>query len=603
MATLQRRVHDCNTTSPYLRHARNNTSQGGEDGVIAEIFHKIFAHVGHMDKKPYCVDIGAWDGKHISNSFELVHEKGWSGLLVEADADRFSDLQRLYSSRVDVACVNQLVDISGENGLLRTLQRNRVPTEFDFLSIDVDGADYHLWNSLRDAFRPSVVCIEFNPSIQNNVVFIQEADIRIQQGSSLLALKDLGASMGYTIVVTTLFNAFFVRNDLAPVLLPFSTSLDDLHSSSMITDMFQTYDGELKFVGPRKLLWHKVSMNPEKMQPLTKKQRRFLFRPGAVPGLHPTSKDKCERPSETRELEAALLRVNEIATTLSSGSDSDVDELRRIFFDILKISWNLLPLSHCQGLVIEVLYILLGILTALGRWCVHVSGLHALRNDILFRIVLLFECRGYCCLDEHRGNSGKEVAVKWLKLAYFCLCDGTTDLTLHGSSDSITNSVCSLDDLCSIFDSLKQSYTAWRDGGGYTALSLDFAEESTLFLTNDDVLRLRSRLACKIGALSLQSVYENDSLADSPFETLYWASRAERAMYRSKILKKICSSYGVTLSPKMLLQEVNADATEPIKASGEFLEGRKFRCLNFAVGIGVGILICSALSYRKLLNN
>ncbi|CAM9305746.1 unnamed protein product, partial [Ectocarpus fasciculatus] len=279
MATLQRRVHDCNTTSPYLRYARDSTSQGGEDGVIEEIFKKIFAHTGHADKNPYCVDIGAWDGKHLSNSFELVHEKGWSGLLVEADADRFADLKRLYSQRGDVACVNQLIDITGENGLLRTLERNSVPAEFDFLSIDVDGADYHLWNSLRDVFRPAVVCIEFNPSIQNNVVFIQEADIRIQQGSSLLALKDLGAAMGYTIVVTTLFNAFFVRNDLAPVLLPFSTSLDDLHSSSMITDIFQTYDGELKFVGPRKLLWHKVSINPEKMQPLSKKQRRFLFRP------------------------------------------------------------------------------------------------------------------------------------------------------------------------------------------------------------------------------------------------------------------------------------------------------------------------------------
>lgn len=42
------------------------------------------------------------------------------------------------------------------------------------LSIDIDGADYWLWRSLKDtAFRPRVVIVEFNPTIPNNIEFVQ----------------------------------------------------------------------------------------------------------------------------------------------------------------------------------------------------------------------------------------------------------------------------------------------------------------------------------------------------------------------------------------------------------------------------------------------
>ena len=52
-------------------------------------------------------------------------------------------------------------------------------------------------------FRPQVVCIEFNPTIPNRVSFIQDADMRIYQGSSLLALTDLALKKGYTLIGNT----------------------------------------------------------------------------------------------------------------------------------------------------------------------------------------------------------------------------------------------------------------------------------------------------------------------------------------------------------------------------------------------------------------
>lgn len=277
MSLATRRVKDCKSSSPYLQYASNITSQGGEDGVLRVLFNDI-----GVIESGYCVDIGAWDGKHLSNTYNLIHNYSWSGLLIEADSDRHREMSILYQSRADVSCICALVDIDGDYGLKSILIKQNVPQEFDFLSIDVDGADYHLWDSLKDYFSPKIVCIEFNPTIPNDVIFIQERDIRIQKGSSLLALKELAESNGYILVVTTLFNAIFIRQKYLPKLrLSLPTELNDFHSSSMITEMFQCYDGnkkwcittianiiilvdmfllhycftgELKFVGPRKLM-------------------------------------------------------------------------------------------------------------------------------------------------------------------------------------------------------------------------------------------------------------------------------------------------------------------------------------------------------------
>ena len=280
MAVVERRLKNCKTSSYFLRYAKDITSQGGEDGILEAIF-ACLSIGGQSKSGAFCVDIGAWDGKHLSNTYSLLHDNGWGGILCEADIERCKMLSDLYSGRTDIVCVNSLVD---SQSLIALLNDYKVDCSFDFLSIDIDGADYHLWKGLGDIFCPKVVCIEFNPTVPNHVIFIQENDTRIQQGSSLLALAELGNTLatqygGYQLVCTTLFNAIFVRRDLSPLLPPLDTSLDALHATSMITDIFQTYDGELKTCGPKKLLWHRTSINWQKLQPLSRKQRAFPFAP------------------------------------------------------------------------------------------------------------------------------------------------------------------------------------------------------------------------------------------------------------------------------------------------------------------------------------
>lgn len=57
--------------------------------------------------------------------------------------------------------------------------------EFGVLSIDVDGCDYWIWDSLK-TLNPAVIVIEHNPTIPNHVLYVQAKDTEVRQGSSLL---------------------------------------------------------------------------------------------------------------------------------------------------------------------------------------------------------------------------------------------------------------------------------------------------------------------------------------------------------------------------------------------------------------------------------
>jgi hypothetical protein len=51
-----------------IKFSRDNTSQNGEDGIIA----KMFELLPPSSSPRFCVDVGAWDGLHLSNTFSLL---------------------------------------------------------------------------------------------------------------------------------------------------------------------------------------------------------------------------------------------------------------------------------------------------------------------------------------------------------------------------------------------------------------------------------------------------------------------------------------------------------------------------------------------------
>src|SRR5262245_6731042 len=74
-------------------------SQYGEDGIIAEIFHRI----GEHDR--FFIEFGIEDGSECC-SRNLILNRGWRGVLIDGDSKHVAAATRLYAehSTVRVAC-------------------------------------------------------------------------------------------------------------------------------------------------------------------------------------------------------------------------------------------------------------------------------------------------------------------------------------------------------------------------------------------------------------------------------------------------------------------------------------------------------------------
>jgi hypothetical protein len=259
---------------PLLEYKKDVASQGGEDGILAELFNRI----GTTNK--WCVEFGASNGTHDSNSYNLVANGNWSAVLIEADKTYFEKLATLYEGRDDVFCLNEFIEFEGEHSLDVIFSRTPLPRDFDLLSVDIDGADYHVFESLKE-YRPRVVVIEYNPTIPNEVEFVQPRDISVFEGSSLLSTIKLAKEKGYELVAVNDTNAFFVLRELFSLCGIEDNSIDTLHTDhSFETKLFQLYDGTLKIAGFDRLFWHNVPIDEKKLQVLPRSKRVY---PAQIP--------------------------------------------------------------------------------------------------------------------------------------------------------------------------------------------------------------------------------------------------------------------------------------------------------------------------------
>jgi len=232
-----------------LKYKKNIFSQFGEDGVIEKIFSILPNTCG------WCVEFGAWDGKHLSNTYSLLSQKNYSGVLIEADQHKFKALCQTYEGNNQVICINKMVTFNGQNILDNILSQTPVPKDFDLLSIDIDGNDFHIWKSV-EFFKPKLVIIEFNNTIPNNIEFVQDPDYSVNQGCSLLALDRLSKQKKYELLAVTDFNAFFIDAEYFPLFQIPDNSLEVINcDQKYVTHVFQLFDGTIVWKGNLKLLW------------------------------------------------------------------------------------------------------------------------------------------------------------------------------------------------------------------------------------------------------------------------------------------------------------------------------------------------------------
>lgn len=127
----------------------------------------------HYIKNGYFVEVGAYDGDKLSNTYSLEHYFGWKGILIEANPIIFESLKknRPNAKCIDKACYSktgltlkfklegllsgiqdnlntykQKLETSNEvavetETLTSILDRCDAPKAIDFLSIDVEGAE------------------------------------------------------------------------------------------------------------------------------------------------------------------------------------------------------------------------------------------------------------------------------------------------------------------------------------------------------------------------------------------------------------------------------------------------------------------------------
>lgn len=239
-------------TNPLARYRKTVTSQYGEDGIIGRVFEIIGA------ENKWCVEFGA--GSDNNNTWHLINDKGWSGVLIEAHPVYYKELTRNYAGNPRVVCLDDFVHWKGGNTLDSILKKTPIPRDFDFLVIDIDGHDYQVWEAVQE-YCPRVVMIEYNGNIPTDISFIQPPNSRmLRTGSSLRALVELGRKKGYELVYAHIANAIFVRRELFP-----RFGIADNSPEALVEPFwparrfFQGYDGAVVLFGGdwKSLLLHK----------------------------------------------------------------------------------------------------------------------------------------------------------------------------------------------------------------------------------------------------------------------------------------------------------------------------------------------------------
>lgn len=223
----------------------NIFSQAGEDGMIA----KIFEIIGTKSK--VAIEFGAWDGIYLSNTANLwTNDSSWKAILIEGDKDKYEmlSLTTVFFSNCYAMC--EWVGIHNDDCLEVLLKKHNINTEIDLLSIDIDGNDYYILESLNN-LRPRVIIIEYNSTIPVHYDIYGPYSKDNQIGASVNALVRIAKKKGYKLVGLSALNAFFVIEEECYKFDHLETQLHMINIHDYIVCIV-TYDGKFAFVTNKK---------------------------------------------------------------------------------------------------------------------------------------------------------------------------------------------------------------------------------------------------------------------------------------------------------------------------------------------------------------
>jgi hypothetical protein len=191
-----------NMTIDLSNNKKKIFSQYNQDGVLEEIFNAI----GVTNR--YFVEFGSHGKKDsLGNTEFLRSEFNFDGLLM--DGTEYGDTDyKVHKEFIKAETIND------------TFKKHNVPSEFDFLSIDIDGEDFHVMNAINlDMFKPRVVSIEINAAIPYPFHLVQKHDSNWiwdggdYYGCSVAAIAELMEGKNYSLVCICGVDAIFINND------------------------------------------------------------------------------------------------------------------------------------------------------------------------------------------------------------------------------------------------------------------------------------------------------------------------------------------------------------------------------------------------------
>lgn len=192
-------------------------SQFGDDGIIQYLLQQTDIP---RDKRKF-IEFGVQDYQESNTRFLLMNDN-WSGLILDGSE---SNISKVVSDsqfwRHDLKAVAAFIDRDNVNDLFTC---NGFEGEIGLLSVDIDGNDYWVWESIN-AVNPIIVVCEYNSTFGREHAITVPYDPAFQRnaahysnlywGASLKALYVLASRRGYAFVGCNSAgnNAYFVRQD------------------------------------------------------------------------------------------------------------------------------------------------------------------------------------------------------------------------------------------------------------------------------------------------------------------------------------------------------------------------------------------------------
>jgi hypothetical protein len=215
------------TNNPLLKSGQKYFSQNDEDGILLEILKRI--NLKKSKDKPSFIEFGVENGLECNSLILLMNY--WKGIWVgnEDLAFDLNESKNLHYKKGWVTLEN-CAAIYAE-GLKKINE-----SEYDLLSMDLDGNDLHFIKSiLEEKYKPKIIIAEYNakfpPPIKFSVTYDAEHNFKDDyMGASLQSLCDLLIPNGYFLACCNITgsNSFFVSSEYKNAFTDIPSSINQL---------------------------------------------------------------------------------------------------------------------------------------------------------------------------------------------------------------------------------------------------------------------------------------------------------------------------------------------------------------------------------------